>query len=161
MLGTGARLRPWYPRVVLRVDFVTLFPEMVLPVLGHSMLGRAQERQRVAFGAVNPRDFAYDRHRKVDDSPYGGGPGMLMKAEPVALALESLQPDEDAAVVLTDPSGTLFNQSVARDLSERSTSFFLCGRTTRGSITECGRNSRRTLSASAITCSRTANYPPW
>ena len=109
------------------MDFVTLFPQMVLAASGHSILGRAQAAGHVAFRAFNPRDYAYDRHRKVDEAPYGGGPGMLLKAEPVALALEALQPVEGAAVVLTDPSGSLFDQAAARELSERPQVVFLCG----------------------------------
>ena len=69
---------------MLRIDFVTLFPEMVLGAVGHSILKRATEAEIVQFGAANPREFTHDKHRTVDDNPFGGGPGMLMKCEPVA-----------------------------------------------------------------------------
>jgi tRNA (guanine37-N1)-methyltransferase len=112
----------------MRIDFVTLFPEMVLPGLRHSILGRAEDRGLVRFGTANPRDFTYDRHGKVDDTPFGGEPGMLIKAEPVALALEALlRHEEKAAVVLTDPAAPLFRQSDAHELSQRSHIVFLCG----------------------------------
>jgi tRNA (guanine37-N1)-methyltransferase len=111
----------------VRVDFVTLFPEMLSAPLGHSILGRAAASGRVAFRTANPRDYAYDRHQKVDDTPFGGEPGMLIRAEPVALAIESLSPAEDAAVVLTDPAGLPFTQSNAQQLSQRSQVVFLCG----------------------------------
>lgn len=75
---------------MLRVDFVTLFPEMVLPAIRHSMMKRAEESGLVAFGAVNPREFTHDKHRTVDDDPFGGGPGMVMKCEPVWAAVESV-----------------------------------------------------------------------
>jgi tRNA (guanine37-N1)-methyltransferase len=76
---------------VPRVDFVTLFPEMVRPALSHSILERASASGLVEFGIANPRDFCHDRHLKVDDKPFGGEPGMLIRAEPVARAVEWLQ----------------------------------------------------------------------
>lgn len=112
---------------MIRIDFVSLFPEMLTGALSHSILGRAQANGAVKFGAANPRDFAYDKHRKVDDSPFGGEPGMLIRAEPTALALESLQPSEGAAVILTDPAGTPFTQEAAKELSTYAHVVFLCG----------------------------------
>ena len=112
---------------MLRVGFVTLFPEMIRPLLEHSILGRAERAGLVEYVFANPRDFCYDPHRKVDDRVYGGGPGMLMKAEPVALALESLAPSEGAAVVMTDPAGALFGQADAEELSQCSEVIFICG----------------------------------
>lgn len=75
---------------MLRIDFVTLFPEMVLGAMDCSMMQRAQEAGLAEFGAVNPRDFTHDKHRSVDDDPYGGGAGMVMMCEPVWDAVESL-----------------------------------------------------------------------
>lgn len=100
---------------------------MLRAPLGHSILGRATEKGAVSFGFANPRDFTYDRHQKVDDTPFGGEPGMLIKAEPTAIALESLGLAEDAAVILTDPAGLPFTQASARELSGRSHIVFLCG----------------------------------
>ena len=110
---------------MLRIDFVTLFPEMVLGALGHSITKRASEAGLSKYGTVNPRDFTTDKHRTVDDSPFGGGPGMLMKAEPVAQAIESLAPAD--AVVLTDPTGKRFNQAAAHELASMKHVMFLCG----------------------------------
>jgi tRNA (guanine37-N1)-methyltransferase len=87
---------------VLRIDFVTLFPEMVLPALDHSILRRAAQAGIVAFGATNPRDFTTDKHRTVDDTPFGGGPGMLMKIEPVVAALEALGVRREASAAKRD-----------------------------------------------------------
>jgi tRNA (guanine37-N1)-methyltransferase len=112
---------------MLRIDFVTLFPEMMLGAVGHSILRRATESGIVSFGATNPRDFTHDNHRTVDDNPFGGGPGMLMKCEPMAAAIDSLQPDETTAVVITDPTGVPFSQSTAHDLAGRPRIVFLCG----------------------------------
>lgn len=110
-----------------RLDFVTLFPEMVLGALAYSMTRRAAETGVCVYRAANPRDFVFDRHRTVDDRPFGGGPGMVMMAPPVADALASLDPRPDAAVVLTDPTGIPFRQEHAFELSQRPQVVFLCG----------------------------------
>jgi tRNA (guanine37-N1)-methyltransferase len=112
----------------MRIDFVTLFPEMIMPGLGHSIMGRAWERGLVAFGTRNPRDYTYDRHGKVDDTPFGGEPGMLIKPEPVAQAVDSLRDGTtDPIVILTDPAAPLFQQSDACALSSAKHLIFLCG----------------------------------
>ncbi len=74
----------------MRIDIITLFPEMFEPVLGDSIIGRAQKSGAVEIHTHQLRDFAFDKHRRVDDSPYGGGMGMLMKAEPIALCFEHI-----------------------------------------------------------------------
>jgi len=119
---------------MLRVDFLTLFPEMVLAACGHSILARAAESRLVSFSATNPRDFTYDRHGKVDDKPYGGSPGMLMSVEPVALALRSMGLSDAAgaragrtAVVMTDPTGDRFDQALAQEFAGLDRVVFLCG----------------------------------
>jgi len=118
---------------VPRVDFVTLFPEMVRPALEHSILGRASSSGLVQFRTVNPRDFCHDRHMKVDDKPFGGEPGMLIRAEPVARALEWIEGGGEkagggtVAVVLTAPTGRTFNQASARELASYDQIVFLCG----------------------------------
>jgi tRNA (guanine37-N1)-methyltransferase len=109
----------------VRIDVVTLFPEMFAP-LAHSILGRAIEQGRLCVNYVNPRDFTSDRHRTVDDYPYGGGPGMVMKAEPIFLAVESVaRPDTD--VILLSPAGRVFNQSIAAELAQRDHLVLICG----------------------------------
>jgi tRNA (guanine37-N1)-methyltransferase len=109
----------------MRIDFVTLFPEMVLGALEHSITQRAQNSGAAIYGAANPRDFTTDKHRTVDDNPFGGGPGMLMKAEPVALAIESLGSAD--AIVMTDPTGLRFEQKDAQGLSALDHVVFVCG----------------------------------
>jgi tRNA (guanine37-N1)-methyltransferase len=109
----------------LKIDVVTLFPEMFAP-LSHSILGRAIEQGRLAINFVNPRDFTSDRHRTVDDYPYGGGPGMVMKPEPIFLAVESVaQPETE--VILLSPAGRVFSQSIAAELAERKHLVLICG----------------------------------
>ena len=112
---------------MLRFDFVTLFPEMVLGATRYSILGRAREAGAVSFGTANPRDFASDRHRSVDDRPFGGGPGMIMMPETIAAAVRSLEPDRKDAIVLLDARGPLFAQADARDLAEKSRIILICG----------------------------------
>jgi tRNA (guanine37-N1)-methyltransferase len=113
----------------VRIDFVSLFPEIILHGLRHGVVGRAEANGRLHLRGVNPRDFCYDLHRKVDDRPFGGEPGMLIKAEPIALAIESLFPDGigDAAIVSTDPTGLTFDQSAAQSLARLDRVVFVCG----------------------------------
>ena len=112
---------------MLEVDFVTLFPEMVLDACRHSILGRAKEAGLVKFEAKNPRDLAADKHRTVDDTPYGGGPGMLLKPEVVSKAIKDLKPKKDAAIVFCEPTGKLFMQEDAQELSQKEQVVFVCG----------------------------------
>ena len=100
----------------MRIDVLTLFPELFPGPLGESIIGRASERNLLELGTVNIRDFALDARGTVDDKPYGGGPGMLMMAEPVVSAIESVK-KENSLVILTTPRGRVFNQSLARELA--------------------------------------------
>ncbi len=112
---------------MLRVDFVTLFPGMVLGASEHSILKRAQSAGLVQFGAVNPRDFTNDKHRTVDDTPFGGGPGMLLKPEPIDAALASIVDRETSIVIMPDPTGPLLSQPAILDLSKSPHIVLLCG----------------------------------
>ena len=102
----------------MRIDVLTLFPELFPGPLGTSVVGRAFERGIVRFSAVNIRDFALDARGTVDDKPYGGGPGMLMMAEPVVSAVESVK-EEGSLVILTSPRGRVFDQKLAKELAAR------------------------------------------
>ena len=82
----------------MRIDVVTLFPEMVQAMSGYGIAGRALERGIIALATWNPRDYAPDRHRTVDDRPYGGGPGMVMKVEPLRAAIHAARAAADEAV---------------------------------------------------------------
>lgn len=100
----------------MHIGVVTLFPEMLSTIGQHGVVGRAARRELVTLEFVNPRDYTDDAHRTVDDRPYGGGPGMVMKYEPLAGALESLRaalPDGSPVVYLT-PQGRVFDQPTAR-----------------------------------------------
>ena len=116
---------PAESRAPVRIDVVTLFPEMFAP-LQHSILGRAIEQGLLAVSYLNPRDFTADRHRTVDDYPYGGGPGMVMKAEPIFLAVESVASPE-SAIILLSPAGRVFSQTVAAELAAHDHLVLICG----------------------------------
>ena len=111
----------------MKIDVLTLFPEMFPPVLGQSIIGQAQKKGLVNFDIVNIRDFAHDKHRVCDDVPYGGGPGMVMKPEPIFEAVEKIKTDPDAKLVLLSPRGKVFNQETARRLAGEKHLVFLCG----------------------------------
>jgi tRNA (guanine37-N1)-methyltransferase len=110
----------------MRVDVLTLFPEMFAGPLDHSILGRAIERGLLQVQLTNPRDFTTDRHRTVDDYPYGGGPGMVMKPGPIFAAVESLaQPG--SPIILLSPQGRVFNQVIAAELARQPRLIVICG----------------------------------
>ncbi|NDE89146.1 MAG: tRNA (guanosine(37)-N1)-methyltransferase TrmD [Micrococcales bacterium] len=112
----------------MRIEAVTIFPEF-FDVLDISLLGKAQENKVIDFKAVNLRDYTQDKHKTVDDSPYGGGAGMLMKPEPWGLALdELLNPDGSTVLIVPSPAGELFKQSTAAELAAKEHLVFACGR---------------------------------
>lgn len=110
----------------MRIDFVTLFPGMFPPVMGESIVGRAVEAGRLSWGCVNPRDFSEDKHRKVDDRPFGGGPGMVMMAEPLAKAVESVR-TKASRVVFLSPQGERLDDAKASALSREEHLVLVCG----------------------------------
>lgn len=112
---------------ILTIDIVTLFPQMLAGFLEESMMKRASEAGLVKFRTVNPRDFTTDKHNTTDDRPFGGGPGMVMKCEPLFAAVESIQTPESRVILMT-PSGKPFVQQDARRLADDSTHLiFICG----------------------------------
>lgn len=110
----------------MRIDLLTIFPEVFFGPFAESVIARAVKNKIVEINTVNLRDFTHDRHRSVDDRPYGGGPGMLMKPEPFFEAVESLR-TADSYVILLSPGGEVFRQKTAVDFSERKHLIFLCG----------------------------------
>ena len=113
----------------MRFDILTLFPDMFSSPLSESILGKAIERGLIQVRTINIRDFTSDKHKVVDDTPYGGGQGMVMKVEPVARAIESVKSqNSDAWTVYLTPQGTPFNQDLARRLSTHPHLALLCGR---------------------------------
>ena len=112
----------------MRIDVVTLFPEMVWCALEFSIMARAREAGVVEVGVVNPRQWATDRHRIVDDAPYGGGPGMVLKPEPLVACIEELTGgDPGVPVVLMTPQGEPFTQRTAERLAGCERLVIVCG----------------------------------
>ena len=113
----------------MRFDILTLFPEMFSSPFKESILAKAIEKGLIEVRTINIRDFALDKHRIVDDAPYGGGQGMVMKVEPIARAIEQVK-SEDPSVrtIYLTPEGKPLNQEMARQLSSRSHLILLCGR---------------------------------
>jgi tRNA (guanine37-N1)-methyltransferase len=115
---------------MMDISVITVFPEMFEAYLGESLMGRARERGIIRVEVLNLRDFTADKHRTVDDAPYGGGPGMVMKAEPVEAAVESVKArGRDTRAIMVTPQGRVFDQGAAEELSlERRRLLFICGR---------------------------------
>jgi tRNA (guanine37-N1)-methyltransferase len=111
------------------IDIVTLFPGMFQGVLGESILRRAQEQGLAKVGLVNLRDFSKDRHKKVDAPPYGGGPGMVIMADPVFEAVDYLRKNgrEESLLVLLTPGGVRYDHTLAQELSKQKGLILLCG----------------------------------
>lgn len=113
----------------MKFHILTLFPDMFTGVLYDSMLGRAEKNGIIEFNIINIRDFACNKHNRVDDYPYGGGRGMVMQAEPIYKAYESICKDleEKPYVIYMSPKGKVFSQSKAVELSRKENIVILCG----------------------------------
>jgi tRNA (guanine37-N1)-methyltransferase len=113
----------------MRIDLLSLFQEMMKGPLEASLLGKAVEKERLDLAITDIREFATDRHRTADDTPYGGGPGMVMKCEPIVAALESLRGKNSLGrVVLMSPRGRRLSQDVVRELAQQPDMVLICGR---------------------------------
>jgi tRNA (guanine37-N1)-methyltransferase len=113
----------------MRIDVVTLFPAMIEGQARYGIQGRAIEKGLLQVVTWNPRDFSQDRHRAVDDRPYGGGPGMVMQVQPLRAALHAVRADGDPApVIYLSPQGARFDQARARELAGQQRLILLAGR---------------------------------
>jgi tRNA (guanine37-N1)-methyltransferase len=114
----------------MRIDVISLFPEFVAQISGHGVVGRAQERGLVAIHGWNPRDFASGNYRRVDERPFGGGPGMVMLIDPLRDCLNAARVADPAAakVVYLSPQGERLTQAKVRELAARERVILLCGR---------------------------------
>ena len=114
---------------MLRIEIATLFPEMCEAVLSESIIGRARKKGAVEMHCRNIRDYSQDKHRRVDDEPYGGGHGMVMQAEPIYRCYEAVCEDFGVKpyVIYMTPKGTVFNQQKAIELSKRENILIICG----------------------------------
>jgi len=115
----------------MRIEIVTTFPQIIEAVAAQSILGKARERGVIDIAAVDLRDYAGDRHRSTDDEPYGGGPGMVMKCEPVFRAVEALTSRSGPGkprIILMTPQGERLDQKMADELAAESHLIIICGR---------------------------------
>ena len=113
----------------MRIDVITLFPELVEQVIEYGVVGRAAEQNLLELHCWNPRDYTRDRHRTVDDRPYGGGPGMLMKVQPLQDAIAAVrQQNAEARLVYLSPQGQLLDQQKLERQVALGSVIFLCGR---------------------------------
>ena len=114
--------------MTLRFDVVTLFPEIFEPVFHAGVVGRAIDRGLLQLHAHDLREHTHDRHRQVDDMPYGGGPGMVLKPEPLFEAIEAIRAENRGPVILMEPWGEPFTQQLARELAAEPGLVIVCGR---------------------------------
>ena len=110
----------------MKIDILTLFPDM-FSIFNHSIIGRAKENNILSVNAINIRDFSDNKHKKVDDYPYGGGAGMVMSVQPIASALEHAKKSNPGKVIFLGPRGVTFNQALAKELSKEESLIFICG----------------------------------
>lgn len=112
----------------MRFDVLTLFPEIIDSYCSYSILKRAREKNLIQINAVNFRDFTHDKHRKVDDTPYGGTSGMVLMAPPIFEAYESIEKTDDFEFIMLTPQGEKFSQKLSVELSKKKQLILLCGR---------------------------------
>ena len=110
----------------MKIDVITAFGEMVDATLSQSIVGRARKAGIIKLGTLSPREFAADKHKTIDDRPYGGGPGMLLKAEPLYQAIKKLR-KKTSLVIMTSPRGQVFNQTLAKKLAKKKHLIIVCG----------------------------------
>ena len=108
-------------------DVLTLFPEMIENHCKYSILKRAVENKILSVNTVNPRDYTLDKHKKVDDTPYGGGAGMVLMAQPYVDAYESLEKSENSITVMLSPQGEPLNDTIVNELATFEQIVMLCG----------------------------------
>jgi len=111
----------------MQYDILTIFPHIFDSYLNESILKRAQKNKLIKANIHNFRDFATDKHHTVDDKPYGGGPGMLLKIEPIYKCLKSIKRKKNSKVILLTPKGETFNQAAAKRLSKLDQLILVCG----------------------------------
>lgn len=115
---------------MMNIDVLTLFPEMFTGIFGQSILKKAQELEAVKYNIINFRDYADNKHKTVDDYPYGGGAGMVLKPQPIFDAVSDLQKkagDAEPRVILLCPQGKRYNQKIAEELASEKHLIFICG----------------------------------
>ena len=111
----------------MKFDVLTLFPEMIEQACSHSIIARAVNNGIIDVNTVNPRDYTLDKHKKVDDTPFGGGAGMVLMCQPYFDAFDSIKKTENTEVILLSPQGKTFNQKMAAELARKEHIVLICG----------------------------------
>lgn len=111
----------------MRFDILTLFPEMITNYCGYSIMKRAIENKVIDVNTVNPRDYTLDKHKKVDDTPYGGGAGMVLMAQPYVDAYESVEKLPITTTIMLTPQGEIFDEGICNELIKYEQIILLCG----------------------------------
>lgn len=111
----------------MRFDILTLFPEMIENACSHSIVSRAIEEGRISVNTVNPRDYTISKHKKVDDTPYGGGAGMVLMCQPFLDALKSVEKVENSQTIILTPQGAPFNNEMAKEFAQKAQLIMICG----------------------------------
>ena len=111
----------------MRFDVITLFEDVINEYCSQSILGRAKDNEIIEVNTINPRNFTHDKHKRVDNPPYGGGSGMVLMCEPIFEAYESIEKENDFEFIMLTPQGEKFNQNTAIELSNKKQIILLCG----------------------------------
>ncbi len=111
----------------MKFDVVTLFPENIINACNFSIIKRALDENLIQINTVNPRDYTKDKHKKVDDTPYGGGAGMLLQCQPYLDAVRSISQSENCQTIIMTPKGKVFNQNMAKEFAKKSQLIIICG----------------------------------
>lgn len=111
----------------MKFDVLTLFPEMINQACSHSIIARGIQSGVISVNTINPRDYTKDRHKKVDDTPFGGGAGMVLMCQPYFDAFDSVAKDENTEVIILSPQGEVFNQQLSLELAQKEHIIMLCG----------------------------------
>ena len=111
----------------MKFDVITLFPDMIKQASSHSIIARAVDNNAISINTYNPRDYTLDKHKKVDDTPFGGGAGMVLMCQPYFDCFDAIEKYDETKVILLSPQGKVFNQKMSVDLSKKKHIIFICG----------------------------------
>ncbi|MBQ4124300.1 tRNA (guanosine(37)-N1)-methyltransferase TrmD [bacterium] len=111
----------------MRFDVLTLFPQTIVDACSYSIMKRASDDKYITVNTINPRDYTIDKHKKVDDTPYGGGAGMLLSCQPYLDALKSVEKFSNSKTILMSPRGKVFNQKMAKEFASLNQLIIVCG----------------------------------
>ena len=112
----------------MKFNVVTIFPEIIRDYMNHGLISKAQKNKLLEISLYNPRDFSEDKHGRIDDKPFGGGSGMLFKAEPIIHTINKVKEINDTHVIFVAPHGKIFDQNKAKELKNKENLAIICGR---------------------------------